>query len=79
MLKLKLKRIGRKKEPFYHLVINEALSKRNSKEIAYLGYYNPFTKEIKININKLQQYLYFGAQPTCSANKILTTILKAYL
>lgn len=64
MLKLRLKRCGRKKQPFYKIVVMTNKSRRDGYAIEELGFYNPLTKNFKIDkartITRLQQ----GAQPT---------------
>ena len=50
MLKLRLKRTGRKGYPSYRLVIMENTSRRDGKAIDEVGYYNPITKQYKFNI-----------------------------
>jgi len=64
MLKLRLKRIGRKKSPFYRLVIMENQNRRNGHAIEEVGYYNPITKEFRFNENKVLKWLNYGSIPT---------------
>lgn len=56
MLKIKLTRTGRKKSPFYKIVLIKNLTKRNGKIIKELGYYNPLNKNFYLN--KIQTYFY---------------------
>ena len=65
-LKIKLSRYGRKKIPFYRVIIAEARSKRDGKYIDLLGYYNPCTNPVTLQINreKAQYWLDKGAKPT---------------
>jgi len=56
MLKLRLKRIGRKRSPAYRLVVMENTFRRDGKPIEEVGYYNP--------IEKIQKWLNYGAKPT---------------
>lgn len=72
MLKLRLKRIGRKKSPFYRLVIMKDSSRRDGRPIDELGYYNPITKSYNFNQSKIQKWLVYGAKPT----KICLNLLK---
>ena len=51
MLKIRLKRVGRKNQPFYKIALMENLSKRDGKSLAELGYYNPISKELNLNNN----------------------------
>lgn len=71
MLKIRLRRIGRKKLPIYKVVIMENLSKRDGKFIEKLGYYNPIKKELAINFSKLKKYLNYGAQPTDTVRHLI--------
>ena len=66
MLKIKLFRTGKKKQPRYRIVVVEARSKRDGKYIELLGTYNPLTQpsEIKLDLEKYQSWVKKGAQPT---------------
>lgn len=74
-VKIRLKRMGSKKRPFYRLVVADSRSPRDGRFIEELGYYNPTTepKVIKINSEKATQWLQNGAQPTDTAKKLLQT------
>lgn len=64
MVKIRLTRIGKKNEPHFRIVVIPSRTKRDSKAIEYLGYYNPRTKEIKLNVERAKYWLSIGAQPT---------------
>ncbi len=66
MLKIKLTRLGKKKQPYYRIIIAEARSKRDGKYIDLIGSYNPMSnpKEIKIDIAKYDEWINKGAKPT---------------
>ena len=64
MLKLRLKRIGRKRYPSYRLVIMESKSRRNGRPVDEVGYYDPIAKKYKFDINKIQKWLSYGVKPT---------------
>lgn len=66
MLKIRLKRTGRKHEPHYRIVVMEAHKQRDSKALEEIGYYNPRTKPSTFTIDKerAQHWLSVGAQPT---------------
>ena len=64
MLKLRLKRIGRKRSPSYRLVIMENITRRDGRPIEEVGYYNPISKDYKFNSKKIQEWLTYGVQPT---------------
>ena len=64
MLKLRLKRTGRKRSPSYRLVILENDARRDGRPIEELGYYDPVNKLSQFNIDKIKKWLSYGAQPT---------------
>jgi small subunit ribosomal protein S16 len=64
MLKLRLKRTGRKRSPSYRLVVMESLSRRDGRPIEELGYYNPINKKYEFNVEKIKKRLNEGVQPT---------------
>lgn len=66
MLKIKLARFGKRKQPRYRVVIAEANSKRDSGYVAQLGHYSPTMnpKQLEIDMEAYQQWLQKGAQPT---------------
>lgn len=72
-VKIRLQRKGRKKAPFYHIVIADARSPRDGKFIEKLGIYNPITKPatVEIDRDKAFEWLMKGAQPTDTVNAIL--------
>ncbi len=65
-VKIRLKRMGAKKRPFYRIVVADSRSPRDGRFIEELGYYNPVStpKEIKIDGDKAKEWLGKGAQPT---------------
>jgi small subunit ribosomal protein S16 len=64
MLKLRLKRTGKKRSPSYRLVVMENLTRRDGKPVEELGYYNPINKQYKFDIEKIKKRLNDGVQPT---------------
>ncbi|MBK9566181.1 MAG: 30S ribosomal protein S16 [Saprospiraceae bacterium] len=72
-VKMRLSRKGRKKAPFYHIVVADARSPRDGKFIEKLGTYNPMTKPatIEIDRNAAYDWLVKGAQPTDTVKAIL--------
>ncbi|MCL2859256.1 MAG: 30S ribosomal protein S16 [Oscillospiraceae bacterium] len=66
MVKIRLKRVGAKKAPFYNIVIADSRTARNGKIIEEIGYYNPMTNpaEIKIDLEKVEKWIKNGAKPT---------------
>ena len=72
-VKMRLRRMGAKKAPFYRVVVADDRSPRDGKFIDEIGYYNPLTNpaEIKINAEKAEAWLKNGAQPTETVKSLL--------
>jgi small subunit ribosomal protein S16 len=73
MVKIRLKRLGAKKAPFYRIVVADSRAPRDGKSIAELGYYDP-TKDptvIKVNLEEAKKWISNGAQPTDTVRGIL--------
>ena len=64
MLKIRLKRLGAKKSPSYRVIVINSTTKREGRPIEELGYYNPKTKEMKLNKESAEAWISKGAQPT---------------
>lgn len=73
MVKIRLKRVGAKKQPFYRVVVADSRSPRNGRFIEEIGYYNPLTNpvEIKIDAEKATKWIGNGAQPTETVKALL--------
>nr|WAK84961.1 ribosomal protein S16 [Amicula sp. isolate GU52X-4 cfCalB7] len=71
MLKLRLKRTGRKRSPSYRLVIMENTTRRDGRPIEEVGYYNPITKQSKFDVEKIKKWLDFGVKPTQTVFNLL--------
>ena len=73
MVKIRLKRVGAKKQPFYRVVVADSRSPRNGRNIEEIGYYNPLTNpaEIKIDAEKAKKWIGNGAQPTETVKALL--------
>ena len=72
-VKIRLRRMGQKKAPFYRIIVADSRSPRDGKFIEEVGYYNPMTNpaEIKVDADKVQKWLDSGAQPTETVKSIL--------
>lgn len=72
-VKIRLKRMGAKKKPFYRVVVADSRSPRDGKFIEEIGYFNPLTDPVEININAeaAQKWLATGAQPTETVKSLL--------
>jgi len=73
MVKIRLKRVGAKKQPIYRVIVADARSPRNGRFIEEIGYYNPLTDpaEIKIDAEKAAKWIANGAQPTETVKALL--------
>jgi small subunit ribosomal protein S16 len=71
MLKLRLKRIGRKGSPSYRLVIMENTTRRDGRPVEEVGYYNPISKNYKFDSEKIQKWLKYGVKPTKTVFNLL--------
>jgi small subunit ribosomal protein S16 len=73
MVKIRLQRQGKKKAPFYHIVVADSKSPRDGKIIEQIGTYDPMTKPstIVINKEKLEQWMKNGAQPTDTVKTLI--------
>ena len=71
-VKIRLKRMGSKKKPFYRIVVADSRAPRDSKFIEEIGYYNPLTesKEIKVDAEKVNTWIKNGAKPTDTVNRL---------
>ncbi len=72
-VKIRLRRMGAKKAPFYRVVVADERSPRDGKFIDEIGYYNPLRDpaEIKIDNDKATKWLNDGAQPTETVKSLL--------
>jgi small subunit ribosomal protein S16 len=71
MLKLRLKRGGRKRQPSYRLVVMENSARRQGRPVDEVGYYNPNTKQSYFNAEKITKWLSNGAKPTQTVANLL--------
>ncbi|ACZ42540.1 ribosomal protein S16 [Thermobaculum terrenum ATCC BAA-798] len=73
MVRIRLRRMGAKKKPFYRIVVADARSPRDGRFIESIGYYNPLTEPTTIVIDeeKAKLWLSRGAQPTVIVKKLM--------
>lgn len=71
-VKIRLRRMGTHKRPFYRVIVADARSPRNGRFIEEIGYYNPLTepKQVKIDEEKAIKWLATGAHPTEVVKKL---------
>lgn len=73
MVKIRLKRIGAKKKPFYRIIIADERSPRDGKFIEQIGTYDPIANPsiISVDAEKVKKWIGNGAQPTDTVKKLL--------
>ena len=76
MVKIRLRRVGAKKQPSYRLVVADARAPRDGAFIDIIGHYNPLTdpETVVINEEKALGWLRQGAQPTATATRLLSKV-----
>ena len=72
MIKLRLKKYGRKGQPCYRIVAMDSRTKRDGAAIEELGFYNPMTDETHLKFQRIQARLEQGAQPSETVYNILS-------
>ena len=72
-VKMRLRRLGAKKAPFYRVIVADSRCPRDGRFIEEIGYYNPMTNpaEIKIDADKAKKWIANGAQPTETVKSLL--------
>ena len=72
-VKIRLRRLGAKKAPFYRVIVADSRSPRDGRFIEEIGYYNPMTNpaDIKIDADKAKTWIANGAQPTETVKALL--------
>ena len=72
MVKIRLARLGRKKRPFYRIVVTDSRKRRDSGWIESIGYYNPLTEPstIKMDLDRLNYWLGVGAKMSERVEKL---------
>ena len=78
MVKIRLQRVGKKKAPFYHIVVADSKSPRDGKIIEQIGTYDPMTKPstIVLDNEKVASWIKNGAQPTETVKALITKATK---
>lgn len=72
-VRIRLKRFGKKKQPFYRIVAAEQSRARNSKTLEVIGFYDPLQDPVRFEIkaDRVQHWLSVGAQPTDTLERLL--------
>jgi small subunit ribosomal protein S16 len=71
MIRIRLKRLGRKKRPFYRVVITNLQTRRDGAPLAEAGFYDPIRKQLKLNLELIQSWIAKGAQPSETVARLL--------
>lgn len=73
MVKIRLRRMGAKKSPFYRIVVADSRYPRDGRFIEQLGTYNPLAEpaEVKVDAERAQAWIKTGAQPTDTVKRLL--------
>ncbi|PSB58742.1 30S ribosomal protein S16 [Chamaesiphon polymorphus] len=71
MIKIRLKRFGKKREASYRLVATQSTSRRDGRPLEELGFYNPRTDEVRLDNDAIVKRLQQGAQPTDTVRRLL--------
>ncbi len=71
MVKIRLRRMGMKRTPHFRVVVINSREKREGRPIEELGYYNPKTKEMKLNKESALEWIKKGAQPSETVQYLL--------
>ena len=73
MVKIRLQRVGKKKAPFYHVVVADSRSRRDGKIVEKIGTYNPMTNPATIELDneKVEKWIKNGAKPTDTVKALI--------
>ncbi len=71
MVKIRLKRIGAKKAPHYRVVVLDSRTRRDGMPIDEIGYYNPRSKELKLDRDAIERWINNGAQASETVRSLL--------
>ena len=71
MLKLRLKRVGRKRSPSYRLVVMENTTRRDGRPVEEVGYYDPISKNYRFDSERIKTWLSYGVKPSETVSHVL--------
>jgi len=74
LVKIRLRRIGRKNRPFYRVVVADSRAARDGKFIETLGHYDPKNKSFRVKSERVSFWLTKGAKPTATVEHLLKRI-----
>jgi len=72
MVKIRLKRLGYKRNPIYRIIVIDSKEKREGRSLAELGFYNPKRKELKLDKTTANEWIQKGAQPTDTVKYLIS-------
>ncbi len=74
MVKIRLARVGNKKNPIYRVVVSDSRSPRDGRNIETIGRYNPQTDPsiVEVDLARADHWMNHGAQPSAAAKKLIT-------
>ncbi len=74
MVKIRLKRLGAKRRPYYRIVVMDSRTPRDGRAIEEVGFYHPVEaedKQVKVDLERVAEWIKNGAQPTKTVKKLL--------
>jgi small subunit ribosomal protein S16 len=76
MVRIRLTRMGKKKQPFYRIVVVDSRRRRDGKYIESLGFYNPKVEPavMSVDVEKAAEWILKGAQPSETARSVLSKL-----
>ena len=76
MVKIRLRRVGAKKQPHYRVVVADSRSPRDGKFIETIGHYNPRTEPVEINVDaeKATKWMSQGAKPSATVERLFRQV-----
>jgi len=72
VVKIRLKRVGRRNVPLYRIVVTDSRRSRDGKYLEAVGYYNPKSKHLTLNKERVDYWLSKGAQATDTTKRLIT-------
>jgi small subunit ribosomal protein S16 len=77
MVKIRLKRMGKRKQPYYRIVVTDSRRSRDGKYIESVGHYNPRNKNLVVNKERVRYWLSVGAKTSNTAERLLKRYLSS--
>jgi len=76
-VRIRLSRIGKRKVPFYRIVVTDSRAPRDGRFIESIGYYNPLRKEeLSLDVARMDEWIRKGAKPSNTVSRLRERILK---